>query len=63
MLCKDAMVVRSLACLKEASRNITNTYVTALLSYTFTLAEGVEMRQNLISSLDRQARREGTIHL
>ncbi|XP_039526840.1 alpha-2-macroglobulin-like protein 1 isoform X1 [Pimephales promelas] len=55
----DAMVVRSLACLKEASRNITNTYVTALLSYTFTLAEDVEMRQNLISSLDRQARREG----
>ncbi|XDV32509.1 hypothetical protein PO909_003304 [Leuciscus waleckii] len=55
----DAMVVRSLACLKEASRNITNTYATALLSYTFTLAGDVQMRQNLLSNLDQQARRDG----
>ncbi|XP_056099216.1 alpha-2-macroglobulin-like protein 1 [Rhinichthys klamathensis goyatoka] len=55
----DPMVVRSLACLKEASLNITNTYVTALLSYTFTLAGDVQMRQNLLSNLDQQARREG----
>ncbi|KAK7171657.1 hypothetical protein R3I93_004075 [Phoxinus phoxinus] len=55
----DAMVVRSLACLKEASRNITNTYVTALLSYTFTLAGDVQMRQNLLSNLNQQAKREG----
>lgn len=55
----DPMVVRSLACLKEASRNITNTYVTALLSYTFTLAGDVQMRQNLLSNLDQQAKREG----
>ncbi|XP_051719987.1 alpha-2-macroglobulin-like protein 1 [Ctenopharyngodon idella] len=55
----DDMVVRSLACLKEASRNITNTYVTALLSYTFTLAGDEQMRQNLLSTLDTQAKREG----
>lgn len=60
VLCKDPMVSKSLVCLKEASRNITNTYVNALLSYTFTLAGDAEMRQNLLSNLDNQARREGT---
>ncbi|XP_021322030.2 alpha-2-macroglobulin-like protein 1 isoform X1 [Danio rerio] len=55
----DPMVARSLVCLKEASRNITNTYVNALLSYTFTLAGDGEMRLNLLSKLDNQARREG----
>ncbi|XP_067307945.1 alpha-2-macroglobulin-like protein 1 [Pseudorasbora parva] len=55
----DPMVVKSLACLREASRNNTNTYVSALLSYTFTLAGDVQMRQNLLSNLDRQARRQG----
>uniref|UniRef100_A0A9J8AIU7 Alpha-2-macroglobulin-like protein 1 n=1 Tax=Cyprinus carpio carpio TaxID=630221 RepID=A0A9J8AIU7_CYPCA len=55
----DPMVVKSLECLKEASRNITNTYVTALLSYTFALAGDEQMRQNLLSNLDQQAKRQG----
>ncbi len=55
------MVAKSLACLKESSHNIDNTYVTALLSYTFTLAGDEPMRQNLLSDLDKQAKREGTI--
>ncbi|XP_016326682.1 alpha-2-macroglobulin-like protein 1 [Sinocyclocheilus anshuiensis] len=55
----DPMVAKSLACLKESSRNIDNTYVTALLSYTFTLAGDEQMRQNLLSNLDKQAKREG----
>ncbi|KAK2881192.1 hypothetical protein Q8A67_018460 [Cirrhinus molitorella] len=55
----DEMVVNSLKCLKESSRNITNTYATALLSYTFTLAGDEEMRQYLLSNLDTQAKREG----
>ncbi|KTF71653.1 hypothetical protein cypCar_00049519, partial [Cyprinus carpio] len=59
----DPMVVKSLECLKEASRNITNTYVTALLSYTFALAGDEQMRQNLLSNLDQQAKRQGTIQL
>lgn len=63
VLCKDAMVERSLACLKEALHNITNTYVTALLSYTFTLAGDEQMRQNLLSNLDTQAKREGNFRL
>ncbi len=63
VLCKDPMVAKSLVCLKESSRNIENTYVTALLSYTFTLAGDEEMRRNLLTNLDNQARREGTIQL
>ncbi|XP_026137257.1 murinoglobulin-2-like [Carassius auratus] len=55
----DPIVVKSLECLMEASHNITNTYVTALLSYTFTLAGDEQMRQNLLSNLDRQAKRQG----
>ncbi len=57
------MVAKSLVCLKESSRNIENTYVTALLSYTFTLAGDEQMRRNLLTNLDNQARREGTIQL
>uniref|UniRef100_A0A9J7YQT8 Uncharacterized protein n=1 Tax=Cyprinus carpio carpio TaxID=630221 RepID=A0A9J7YQT8_CYPCA len=48
----DPVVAKSLACLKESSHNIDNTYVTALLSYTFTLAGDEEMRQTLLSNLD-----------
>ncbi|KTF90810.1 hypothetical protein cypCar_00020540, partial [Cyprinus carpio] len=55
----DPVVAKSLACLKESSHNIDNTYVTALLSYTFTLAGDEEMRQTLLSNLDKQAKREG----
>ncbi|XP_026081962.1 alpha-2-macroglobulin-like protein 1 [Carassius auratus] len=55
----DPMVVRSLTCLRDSSRDISNTYVTALLSYTYTLAGDEQMRQNLLSNLDNQARREG----
>uniref|UniRef100_A0A672R5R5 Alpha-2-macroglobulin-like protein 1 n=1 Tax=Sinocyclocheilus grahami TaxID=75366 RepID=A0A672R5R5_SINGR len=55
----DPMVERSLTCLRESSSDITNTYVTALLSYTFTLAGDEQMRQNLLSNLDNQARRDG----
>ncbi|KAF4104021.1 hypothetical protein G5714_015008 [Onychostoma macrolepis] len=55
----DPMVAKSLECLKESSRNIENTYMTALLSYTFTLAGNEEMRRNLFNKLDNQARREG----
>ncbi|XP_016379353.1 alpha-2-macroglobulin-like protein 1 [Sinocyclocheilus rhinocerous] len=55
----DPMMERSLTCLRGSSSDITNTYVTALLSYTFTLAGDEQMRQNLLSNLDNQARRDG----
>ncbi|XP_016374394.1 alpha-2-macroglobulin-like protein 1 [Sinocyclocheilus rhinocerous] len=55
----DPMVSKSLKCLKESSNNIANTYATALLSYTFTLAADEQMRRSLLSNLDQQAKREG----
>ncbi|XP_051962766.1 alpha-2-macroglobulin-like [Xyrauchen texanus] len=55
----DPMVKKSLVCLKEASGNLNNTYFTALLSYTFTLAGDVQMRQKLLSNLDKRAKKEG----
>uniref|UniRef100_A0A673NJM8 Alpha-2-macroglobulin-like protein 1 n=1 Tax=Sinocyclocheilus rhinocerous TaxID=307959 RepID=A0A673NJM8_9TELE len=48
----DPMVSKSLKCLKESSNNIANTYATALLSYTFTLAADEQMRRSLLSNLD-----------
>ncbi|TRY98263.1 hypothetical protein DNTS_000609 [Danionella cerebrum] len=55
----DPMVERSLGCLKEAAGTNTNTYVSALLSYTFTLAGDAEMRKSLLSSLDMLSKRKG----
>uniref|UniRef100_A0A8C2HYT0 Alpha-macroglobulin-like TED domain-containing protein n=1 Tax=Cyprinus carpio TaxID=7962 RepID=A0A8C2HYT0_CYPCA len=48
-----------LKCLKKSSHNIANTYATALLSYTFTLAGDEQMRRRFLSNLDQQAKREG----
>uniref|UniRef100_A0A4W5PHS5 Alpha-2-macroglobulin domain-containing protein n=1 Tax=Hucho hucho TaxID=62062 RepID=A0A4W5PHS5_9TELE len=50
----DPMVEKSLACLKAAvSDQLENTYTTALLSYTFTLAQNQDMRAKLITHLDK----------
>uniref|UniRef100_A0A3P8Z7R4 Alpha-2-macroglobulin domain-containing protein n=1 Tax=Esox lucius TaxID=8010 RepID=A0A3P8Z7R4_ESOLU len=56
----DPMVERSLACLKAAvSGELNNTYTTALLSYTFTLAQDQDMRAKLITYLDKIASTTG----
>ncbi|XP_051535073.1 alpha-2-macroglobulin [Myxocyprinus asiaticus] len=57
----DPMVEKSLVCLKEASSNLNNTYFTALLSYTFTLAGDAQMRQRLLSNLDQRAKKQGVV--
>lgn len=60
------MVQQGLVCLSATSsniNNINNMYFTALVSYTFTLAGDQVMRQNLISYLDSQAKREGAVLL
>ncbi|XP_051965892.1 alpha-2-macroglobulin-like protein 1 [Xyrauchen texanus] len=57
----DPMVEKSLVCLKEASGNLNNTYFTALLSYTFTLAGDAQMRQRLLTNLDQRAKKEGIL--
>ncbi|KAJ7995147.1 hypothetical protein DPEC_G00241550 [Dallia pectoralis] len=52
----DPVVERSLACLRAAvSGDLKNTYTTALLSYTFTLAQDQDMRSKLITYLDTLA--------
>uniref|UniRef100_A0A8C2AY23 Uncharacterized protein n=1 Tax=Cyprinus carpio TaxID=7962 RepID=A0A8C2AY23_CYPCA len=55
----DPMLSKSLKCLKKSSHNIANTYATALLSYTFTLAGDEQMRRRFLSNLDQQSKREG----
>uniref|UniRef100_A0A4W5PDZ6 Alpha-2-macroglobulin-like protein 1 n=1 Tax=Hucho hucho TaxID=62062 RepID=A0A4W5PDZ6_9TELE len=56
----DPMVEKSLACLKAAvSDQLENTYTTALLSYTFTLAQNQDMRSKLITHLDKIAATTG----
>uniref|UniRef100_A0A4W5RV27 Alpha-2-macroglobulin domain-containing protein n=1 Tax=Hucho hucho TaxID=62062 RepID=A0A4W5RV27_9TELE len=56
----DPMVEKSLVCLKSAvSDKLENTYTTALLSYTFTLAQSQDMRAKLITHLDKIADTSG----
>ncbi|XP_042150867.1 alpha-2-macroglobulin-like [Oncorhynchus tshawytscha] len=52
----DPMVEKSLVCLKAAvSDKLDNTYTTALMSYTFALAQTQDMRAKLITHLDKIA--------
>ncbi|XP_029528600.2 alpha-2-macroglobulin-P-like isoform X3 [Oncorhynchus nerka] len=56
----DPMVEKSLVCLKAAvSDKLDNTYTTALMSYTFTLAQNQDMRAKLITHLDKIADTSG----
>ncbi|XP_058865670.1 alpha-2-macroglobulin-like protein 1 [Acipenser ruthenus] len=59
----DLVLNNSLACLRSAVDNITNTYTTALLSYTFSLAGEQEMRSKLLTELEEQAHKtDGSLH-
>ncbi|XP_028825881.1 alpha-2-macroglobulin-like protein 1 [Denticeps clupeoides] len=51
----DPVIERSLSCLKSNATTLNNTYTTALLFYTFTLAGDKEMRSTLLNQLDEQA--------
>uniref|UniRef100_A0A8C7L5Z1 Alpha-macroglobulin-like TED domain-containing protein n=1 Tax=Oncorhynchus kisutch TaxID=8019 RepID=A0A8C7L5Z1_ONCKI len=44
----DPVVDHSLSCLKNSTSDLSNTYATALLAYTFTLAGDVETRARLL---------------
>uniref|UniRef100_A0A8C7W9Y3 Alpha-2-macroglobulin-like protein 1 n=1 Tax=Oncorhynchus mykiss TaxID=8022 RepID=A0A8C7W9Y3_ONCMY len=56
----DPMVEKSLVCLKAAvSDQLDNTYTTALMSYTFALAQNQDMRAKLITHLDKIADTSG----
>lgn len=56
---QDPVVARSLSCLKNSSSDMSNTYTTALLAYTFTLAGDMETRATLLKHLDKEASTQG----
>ncbi|KAL6471070.1 hypothetical protein MHYP_G00197200 [Metynnis hypsauchen] len=52
---KDPVVSKGLSCLKASTGDLTNTYATALLAYTFSLAGEHDAREQLLKNLDRVA--------
>ncbi|XP_060928856.1 alpha-2-macroglobulin-like [Limanda limanda] len=55
----DAVVKKSLSCLKESANYLSNTYTTALLAYVFTLAGDMETRAHLLTHLDTVGHKQG----
>ncbi|CAN9511028.1 unnamed protein product [Ophioblennius macclurei] len=53
------VVQRALWCLKTSTKNLKNTYTTALMAYVFTLAKDLYIRDLLLQHLDTVAIREG----
>uniref|UniRef100_A0A8C7TQ39 Alpha-2-macroglobulin-like n=1 Tax=Oncorhynchus mykiss TaxID=8022 RepID=A0A8C7TQ39_ONCMY len=63
MSVSDPVLYGSLSCLKNSTSDLSNTYTTALLAYTFTLAGDMETRAQLLQHLDTVAIRErGLLH-
>ncbi|XP_060743884.1 alpha-2-macroglobulin-like isoform X3 [Tachysurus vachellii] len=52
---QDPVVNKGLLCLKSSISNLTNTYTTALLAYTFSLAGEKENREQLLKKLENVA--------
>uniref|UniRef100_A0A8K9XS69 Alpha-macroglobulin receptor-binding domain-containing protein n=1 Tax=Oncorhynchus mykiss TaxID=8022 RepID=A0A8K9XS69_ONCMY len=61
MSVSDPVVNRSLSCLRNSTSDLSNTYTTALLAYTFTLAGDMETRTQLLQHLDTIALQEGGV--
>ncbi|KAM9468622.1 alpha-2-macroglobulin-like [Clarias gariepinus] len=51
----DAVVNKGLLCLKSSIGNMTNTYTTALMAYTFSLAGEKDLREQLLKELESVA--------
>uniref|UniRef100_A0A3B3QA62 Alpha-macroglobulin-like TED domain-containing protein n=1 Tax=Paramormyrops kingsleyae TaxID=1676925 RepID=A0A3B3QA62_9TELE len=59
----SASVTKSLTCLREASHNLSDIYTTALLAYTFSLAQETDTSARLLKYLDSVASSdEGLLH-
>ncbi|XP_051551628.1 alpha-2-macroglobulin-like protein 1 [Myxocyprinus asiaticus] len=58
----DPVVDRGLSCLRPVIGNVMNTYTTALLAYTFSLAGETNTRQTLLTKLDSVAITSGGLH-
>ncbi|XP_016394935.1 LOW QUALITY PROTEIN: pregnancy zone protein-like [Sinocyclocheilus rhinocerous] len=56
----DPVVTKGLSCLKSVIEDVKNTYTTALLAYTFSLARDKHTRQQLFKKLEDVAISEGS---
>lgn len=52
-------MAKSLSYLRNSSMDVSNTYTTALLAYTFSLAGDMETRSRLLQYLDKVASHQG----
>ncbi|XP_016308319.1 pregnancy zone protein-like, partial [Sinocyclocheilus anshuiensis] len=57
----DPVVTKGLSCLKSIIEDVKNTYTTALLAYTFSLARDTDTRQQLFKKLEDVAISDGKI--
>uniref|UniRef100_A0A8C2Q6Q9 Alpha-2-macroglobulin domain-containing protein n=1 Tax=Cyprinus carpio TaxID=7962 RepID=A0A8C2Q6Q9_CYPCA len=55
----DLVVSKGLSCLKSVVKDVKNTYTTALLAYTFSLAKDTDTRQQLFKKLEDVAISDG----
>ncbi|XP_073682425.1 alpha-2-macroglobulin-P-like [Garra rufa] len=55
----DPAITKALSCLRSSVGNLGNIYTTALLAYTFSLAEETSTRSQLLTALDTTAISEG----
>ncbi|KAI7790047.1 alpha-2-macroglobulin-like [Triplophysa rosa] len=55
----DPVLTQGLSCLRSVIGNLKNTYSTALLAYTFSLARDTDTRQQLLKELDTVAISDG----
>ncbi|XP_059370476.1 alpha-2-macroglobulin-like [Carassius carassius] len=56
----DPVITRGLSCCKSVIEDVKNTYTTALLAYTFSLAKDTDTRQQLFKKLEDVAISEGS---
>uniref|UniRef100_A0A8C2Q6P7 Alpha-2-macroglobulin domain-containing protein n=1 Tax=Cyprinus carpio TaxID=7962 RepID=A0A8C2Q6P7_CYPCA len=56
----DLVVSKGLSCLKSVVKDVKNTYTTALLAYTFSLAKDTDTRQQLFKKLEDVAISDGS---
>uniref|UniRef100_A0A8C1NUY7 Alpha-macroglobulin receptor-binding domain-containing protein n=1 Tax=Cyprinus carpio TaxID=7962 RepID=A0A8C1NUY7_CYPCA len=56
----DLVVSKGLSCLKSVVKDVKNTYSTALLAYTFSLAKDTDTRQQLFKKLEDVAISDGS---
>ncbi|KAL1260696.1 hypothetical protein QQF64_008523, partial [Cirrhinus molitorella] len=56
----DVVVTKGLSCLRSIIEDVKNTYTTALLAYTFSLARDTDTRQQLFKKLEEVAISDGS---